>query len=161
MEKLIEAAETPFQKILVLLALIPSRFDTNLSMAEHMQVDVWKKVEAEVSLLLSIVEKEQQFVIREDADELDHDDKDIIPEEGQVVNVRGSIISLVERLDDEFTKSLQSIDPHTTDYIDRLRDEPSLYAVLVRAQSYIEKHNMLENLPRIIIRRLDHLYYKV
>ncbi|KAI7857076.1 eukaryotic translation initiation factor 3 subunit 8 N-terminus-domain-containing protein [Circinella umbellata] len=160
LEKLIEAADTPFQKILVLLALIPSRFDTNLSMAEHMQIDVWKKVEAEVSLLLSIVEKEQQFVIREDADELDHDDKDIVPEEGQVINIRGSIISLVERLDDEFTKSLQSIDPHTTDYIDRLRDEPTLYAVLVRAQSYIEKHNMLENLPRIIIRRLDHLYYK-
>ncbi|KAI9263378.1 eukaryotic translation initiation factor 3 subunit 8 N-terminus-domain-containing protein [Phascolomyces articulosus] len=160
LERLLEAAESPFQKILVLLALIPSRFDTNLSMVEHMQIDVWKKVEAEVNLLLSIVEEHEAFVIREDADELDHDDKDIVPEKDQIINIRGSIISLVERLDDEFTKSLQSIDPHTTDYIDRLRDEPALYAVLIRAQSYIEKYNMLENLPRIIIRRLDHLYYK-
>ncbi|KAI9492156.1 eukaryotic translation initiation factor 3 subunit 8 N-terminus-domain-containing protein [Zychaea mexicana] len=160
LERLLEAAESSFQKILVLLALIPSRFDVNLSMAEHMQVDVWKKVETEVNLLLSILEKETSFVVREDADELDHDDKDIVPEKGQTIYIRGSIISLVERLDDEFTKSLQSIDPHTTDYIDRLRDEPALYAVLVRAQAYIETNNMLGNLPRIIIRRLEHLYYK-
>ncbi|KAI8147397.1 eukaryotic translation initiation factor 3 subunit 8 N-terminus-domain-containing protein [Fennellomyces sp. T-0311] len=160
LERLLEAAKSPFQKILVLLALIPSRFDINLSMVEHMQIDVWKKVENEVNMLLEILETVPSFVIREDAEELDHEDKDIVPEKGQVINIRGSIISLVERLDDEFTKSLQSIDPHTTDYIDRLRDEPGLYAVLVRAQAYIEKYEMFPILPRIIIRRLEHLYYK-
>lgn len=161
LETLLQNARSAFQRILVLLALIPSRFDINLSMVEHMQIDVWKKVEKEVNLLLQIVEESPEYVIREDAEELDYDDKDIVPAKGETCNIRGSIISLVERLDDEFTKSLQSIDPHTTDYIDRLRDEPSLYAVLVRTQAYLERHDMKEALPRIIIRRLEHLYYKV
>ena len=39
------------------------------------------------------------------------------------VPVPGSLIATVERLDDEFTKSLQHIDPHTTEYIERLRSE--------------------------------------
>lgn len=161
LEQLLEAAKSPFQEIMILLALIPSRFDINFSMVEHMQVDIWKKVEKEINQVLEILESHPEYVIREDAEELDYGDEDIIPKEGEIVHIRGSIASLVERLDDEFTKSLQSIDPHTTDYIDRLRDEPGLYAVLVRTQAYAEKNNMEAILPRTIIRRLDHLYFKV
>ncbi|CDH49660.1 eukaryotic translation initiation factor 3subunit 8 [Lichtheimia corymbifera JMRC:FSU:9682] len=160
LEQLLEAAKSPFQEIMILLALIPSRFDINFSMVEHMQVDIWKKVEKEINQVLEILEAHPEYVIREDAEELDYGDNDVIPKEGEIVHIRGSIASLVERLDDEFTKSLQSIDPHTTDYIDRLRDEPGLYAVLVRTQAYAEKNNMEAILPRTIIRRLDHLYFK-
>ncbi|KAI9313852.1 eukaryotic translation initiation factor 3 subunit 8 N-terminus-domain-containing protein [Dichotomocladium elegans] len=161
LENLLDCAASPFQEILVLLTLIPSRFDINFSMVDHMQISVWKKVEKEINQLLEILETTgSSFMISEDAEELDHDNKDVVPKEGETVKIRGSVVSLVERLDDEFTKSLQSIDPHTTDYIDRLRDEPALYTVLVRTQSYLEKHNMRSVLPRIIIRRLEHLYYK-
>lgn len=34
--------------------------------------------------------------------------------------IRGDVISYVERLDEEFIKSLRHIDPHTPDYVFRL-----------------------------------------
>lgn len=154
-------ANTDFQKISVLLALIASRFDLTIGSTSHMDVKTWKSVEHEVNLILTIIENESSFIVTEDADDLDNDDKDIVPAKGEIVKLRGSIIGYIERLDDEFTKSLQGTDPHTPDYIDRLRDEPSLYALLVRSQSYFEKYDLQASISRVIVRRLDHLYYKV
>ncbi|ORZ22434.1 eukaryotic translation initiation factor 3 subunit 8 N-terminus-domain-containing protein [Absidia repens] len=160
LESLYSKSQSSFQKISVLLALIASRFDLTIGSTSHMDIKTWKSVEQEVNLILNIMEHDSSFIVCEDAEDLDNDDKDVVPATGEVVKLRGSIIGYVERLDDEFTKSLQSIDPHTPDYIDRLRDEPSLYALLVRAQAYFEKHALNESISRTIVRRLDHLYYK-
>jgi translation initiation factor 3 subunit C len=73
----------------------------------------------------------------------------------------------VERLDDELTRSLQHIDPHTSEYIERLTDEAQLYTALVRTLVYVEglkKNSALElpqeSLNRVVMRRLEHLYFK-
>ncbi|CAO3624813.1 unnamed protein product [Cunninghamella echinulata] len=160
LESLYTKSTSSFQKISVLLALIASRFDLTIGSTTHMEIKTWKSVESEVNQILNIIEAEPQYIVTEDADDLDNDDKDVVPAEGEVVKLRGSIIGYIERLDDEFTKSLQATDPHTPDYIDRLRDEPSLYALLVRSQSYFEKYDLKANISRVIVRRLDHLYYK-
>lgn len=75
--------------------------------------------------------------------------------------IRGSIVTYVERLDEEFTRALQNIDPHTTDYVDRLKDENALYAVIVRTQAYLQEKDLSEDLCRVMIRRLEHIYFKV
>jgi translation initiation factor 3 subunit C len=111
-------------------------------------------------MLLEILETNKSFMVTENAEEIDNEDKDVVPKEGEVVQLRGSIISFIERLDDEFNKSLQNLDPHGTEYIDRLRDECVVYAMLIRAQFYLETYDMNTILPRVIARRLDHIYYK-
>ncbi|KAI9024397.1 eukaryotic translation initiation factor 3 subunit 8 N-terminus-domain-containing protein [Phycomyces nitens] len=160
LEVLLQRSKSPFQKISVLLALISSRFDINLSMVDYMQLKLWKSVEKELNLLLEVLEANPSFIVCENAEDLDNEDKDITPAAGETVKIRGSIVSYAERLDDEFTRSLQHIDPHTTEYMDRLRDEPSLYAILIRTQSYFEKYQMKDNISRVLIRRLEHIYYK-
>ncbi|KAL0145621.1 eukaryotic translation initiation factor 3 subunit 8 N-terminus-domain-containing protein [Mucor lusitanicus] len=160
LEALLEGAKSPFQKISVLLALIASRFDITASKAPYMDLAVWKASAKEFNQLLEVLETNKSFVVTEDAEDLDNEDRDVKPKEGEVIKVRGSILSFVERLDDEFNKSLQNIDPHATDYIDRLRDEPALYAMLDRAQFYCEVNSIDFALPRIISRKLDHVYYK-
>jgi hypothetical protein len=83
-------------------------------------------------------------------------------EKDGIVRVRGSIISFVDRLDDEFTKSLQNIDPHGTEYVERLKDEKFLYTTITRAQTYYEKSKTQgDSLTRVIMRRLEHIYSKV
>ena len=69
--------------------------------------------------------------------------------------------SVVDRLDEEFTKSLQNIDPHTTEYVDRLRDETALYGLIARTQRHFSRLQQSDSEAQIIMRRVEHIYYKV
>ena len=128
-----------------------------------MPVDLWVAAQKEVDQLINIVATDDHYTVEEitpDYDELAERTPD--EEEGGIVRVRGSIISFVDRLDDEFTKSLQNIDPHGTEYVDRLKDEKYLYSTITRAQTYYEKSkNQGDSLTRVIMRRLEHIYSKV
>lgn len=162
--KLFEVAVTPYSRIRVLLALISARFDYNPSIATHMPIDLWISAQKEVDQLVTLLHGNRTYAVVEDSS-LEYDEEiERTPEtEGKpVVAIRGSIISYVERLDEEFTRSLQNIDPHGTEYVDRLKDEKGLYESICRAQAYFEsKGDQLDSLARVTMRRLEHVYSKV
>ncbi|GLA45050.1 translation initiation factor 3 subunit c [Aspergillus niger] len=168
MEKLLEVAQTPYQRIRIYLTMISTRFDlTSSSTSNYMAVDQWKFAEQEFASLLSVLENNRTYVVTEGAEEWEDDEKQPTPAPGEVVHIPGSIVSYVERLDDELTRSLQHIDPHTAEYIDRLGDEKQLYANLVRTQVYVEGLTQSEktdprqdSLNRVVMRRLEHIYFK-
>jgi translation initiation factor 3 subunit C len=117
---------------------------------------------------LEILENTKEIVVIENAEEWEDDDKLPPIEAGSIFRIPGSVVSFVERLDDELTRSLQHIDPHTAEYVERLTDEALLYAQLVRALIYVEslkKNPSLElpqeSLNRVVMRRLEHVYFKV
>ncbi|RDW67194.1 translation initiation factor eIF3 core subunit c [Aspergillus mulundensis] len=168
MEKLLEVAQTPYQRIRVYLTLISTRFDlTTTSTAAYMSVDQWKAAEQELATLLSVLETERNYIVSEGAEEWEDDEKQPQVATGETFYIPGSIVSYVERLDDELTRSLQHIDPHTAEYIERLSDEKQLYANLVRTQIYVEALTRMEktdqrqdSLNRVVMRRLEHVYFK-
>jgi len=169
MEKLSEIAVTPYQRIRVLLTLVSARFDLGSGAATSMPLEHWKAAEKELSLLLTVLGDNREYVVIENAEEWDDDEKPPVLEKGQkYIKIPGSVVSYVERLDDELTRSLQNIDPHTSEYIERLTDEGSLYNIVFRGLLYYEmlrKDPSLEipqdSLNRIIMRRLEHVYFKV
>lgn len=168
MEKLYEVAATPYQQIRVLLTLISTRFDLSTGVQTFMSQEQWKAAEQEFASLLKVLESNRDLVVLESAEEWEDDDKQPTFTEGELFKIPGSIVSYVERLDDELTRSLQHIDPHTAEYIDRLSDEGALYNNIVRTLLYTEslnKHKGLEvaqdGLNRIVMRRLEHVYFKV
>ncbi|ROT38458.1 eukaryotic translation initiation factor 3 subunit 8 [Sodiomyces alkalinus F11] len=168
MEKLNEIANTPYQKIRVLLTLISTRFDLGSGGATSMPLDHWKAAEKEMTALFEILETNTEYVVVENAEEWEDDEKPPALEKDQkYIKVPGSMVSYVERLDDELTRSLQNIDPHTSEYIERLTDEGALYNIIVRCMLYYEylhKQGDLdipqESINRIITRRLEHVYFK-
>ncbi|EDR11416.1 uncharacterized protein LACBIDRAFT_246874 [Laccaria bicolor S238N-H82] len=160
LEKLLEVAVTPYQRIRVLLALISSRFDYNSSVSTHMPTELWLAAQREVDQLVSIIASDSNFSIQEVTEDYDELVERSASTERGVVHVRGSIISFIDRLDDEFTRSLQNIDPHGTEYVDRLKDEKVLYCTICRAQAFYEKTNQNDPLGRVIMRRLEHIYSK-
>ncbi|KAK0623659.1 eukaryotic translation initiation factor 3 subunit 8 N-terminus-domain-containing protein [Immersiella caudata] len=168
MEKLFKVAETPYQKIRVLMTLVSARFDLGSGGASSMPLEHWKSAEKELGVLLHILEVAKDHIVIEGAEEWEDDERAPTLEEGQkYIKIPGSIVSYIERLDDELTRSLQAIDPHTSEYIERLTDEGSLYNIIFQGQLYYEalqKDASLEvpqeSLNRIIQRRLDHVYYK-
>ncbi|PWY66831.1 eukaryotic translation initiation factor 3 subunit EifCc [Aspergillus sclerotioniger CBS 115572] len=168
MEKLLEVAQSPYQRIRIYLTMISTRFDlTSSSTSNYMAVDQWKFAEQEFATLLSVLENNRTYVVTEGAEEWEDDEKQPQPAPGEVLHIPGSIVSYVERLDDELTRSLQHIDPHTAEYIDRLGDEKQLYTNLVRTQVYVEGLTKAEksdprqdSLNRVVMRRLEHIYFK-
>jgi translation initiation factor 3 subunit C len=127
----------------------------------------FNSAEKEFNVLINTLEASPQFVVVESAEEWDDEERPPQPEEGEVFKVPGSIVSIVDRLDDELTRSLQHIDPHTTEYIERLSDEGTLYTSILRSQLYLERLHSKQGIPsdeslnRVIMRRLDHVYFKV
>lgn len=108
------------------------------------------------------------MIVVENAEAWEDDDKPPQPAPGEKLKIPGSIVSIVERLDDELTRSLQHIDPHTAEYIERLSDEQALYNKIVRAMLYVEELQKdpkleipQENVNRIVMRRVEHIYFKV
>lgn len=168
MEKLYEVAVTPYQQIRVLLTLVSARFDLGSGAAASMPLEQWKAAEKELSLLLKVLETNTEYIVIENAEEWDDDDKPPTLAPGEkYIRIPGSIVSYVERLDDELMRSLQSIDPHTSEYIERLTDEGALYNIIFRGLLYYEmlrKDASLEipqdSVNRIIARRLEHVYFK-
>ena len=168
MEKLYEVATTPYQRIRVLLTLISTRFDLSTGVQTFMSQEQWKAAEKEFSNLLKVLEENPELVVVENAEEWEDDEKAPPVTPGQKLRIPGSIVSYVERLDDELTRSLQHIDPHTAEYIDRLSDEGALYNNIVRALLYTEEIKKDANLEapqdglnRVVMRRLEHVYFKV
>ena len=124
--------------------------------------------EHEFATLLQTLEDNRDMVVVENAEEWEDDEKPPQPAAGEKLKVPGSIVSIVERLDDELTRSLQHIDPHTAEYIERLIDEQALYNDNVRSLLYIENLKTdaaleiaQDSLNRVIMRRLEHIYFKV
>lgn len=104
----------------------------------------------------------------ENAEEWEDVEKPPQPAAGELLKIPGSIVSIAERLDDELTRSLQHVDPHTAEYIERLSDEQALYNNILRALLYTENLQTIDKLEtpqdaanRIVMRRLEHVYFKV
>ena len=169
MEKLLEVADTPYRTIRVLLTIIATRFDlTTGSTTTFMSQENWKSAEHEFGRLLETLETNRNLVVVENAEEWDDDEKPPQPAAGEKLKIPGSVVSVVERLDDELTRSLQHIDPHTAEYIERLQDEQALYTDILRALLYVEnlkRDGKLEQSEdaanRVVMRRLEHVYFKV
>lgn len=164
LENLLTEAKTGgnvFEIISVYQMLLSARFDA-LSYQSYMPVELWKSNENDVNDFLTLLEKESgAYQVSENGKSTD--DIDIEPEANEqgVKVVLGSISSIVERLDDEFTKYLQNTSPHSIEYIERLRDEAGLYKLIIRTQIYVESTcGQCEQLARIVLKRMDHIYYK-
>ena len=168
LEGLVSSATSPYESIIVYLMLIPLRFDTANNMT-YMPVDQWDKTSEDINQLFTILEKNiGSYRVLETAEALDDVEVPPQPNDQGVREILGSVVSFVERLDDEFTRSLQVIDPHTTEYIDRLKYEQVIYSTIIRAQLYSEQvisqdaisSGTNEQIARIVSRRIDHIYFK-
>lgn len=173
-----EQAESVYAKIRVLLVLVSSYFDYaasagGISSGGYMPIEAWTSARERLDELLTILIKNSaaysvQEVVQQEYDDMEERAPDQNGE-GPVVAIRGNVVSLVERLDDEFNKSLQNIDPHAAEYVDRLKDEKLVYDTILRGVNYFEiaRENGGKGpdgesaLSRCLSRRLEHIYSKV
>lgn len=74
--------------------------------------------------------------------------------------IHGYIITLVERLDEEFIKLLKECDPHSNEYVQRLKDETRVVEIIDKVRAFLEKRGEEAELCSVYMRKIEHLYYK-
>ncbi|KAG8140380.1 hypothetical protein E2320_003073 [Naja naja] len=78
----------------------------------------------------------------------------------QPLRIRGCILTLVERMDEEFVKIMQNTDPHSQEYVDHLKDEARVCKIIERVQTYLQDKGTTDEICRVYLRCILHTYYK-
>uniref|UniRef100_A0A8C3P4A9 Eukaryotic translation initiation factor 3 subunit C n=1 Tax=Chrysemys picta bellii TaxID=8478 RepID=A0A8C3P4A9_CHRPI len=118
--------------------------------------EMWKKCLESIDELLDMLFANPNIFIGENILE----ESENLSNFEQPLRVRGCILTLVERMDEEFTKIMQNTDPHSQEYVDHLKDEGRVCGIIGRVQSYLQEKGTTEEICRGYLRRVLHTYYK-
>ncbi|KAJ6654413.1 hypothetical protein lerEdw1_007006 [Lerista edwardsae] len=136
--------------------IVASLYDYNPNLATYMKPEMWQKCLDSIEELLDILFAQPNIFIGENIAE----DSENLANNEQPLRVRGCILTLVERMDEEFTKIMQNTDPHSQEYVDHLKDEARVCKIIERVQTYLQDKGTTEEICRIYLRCILHTYYK-
>lgn len=140
--------------IKIKLAIISSIFDYNPKVSDAMKPEYWAKLLERITETVDMLLATPDIVIGE------HVTEEAECLEKPPYKLRGCILTIVERLDEEFTKLLKECDPHSNEYVQRLTDEKRVAAIIDKVQEFLERQGTSSELCRIYLRKIEHLYYK-
>jgi translation initiation factor 3 subunit C len=124
----------------------------------------WKLAATRITAVLDLLDAHPTVVLREDVEEEEEDVvSESIKEHGvsaAPLRVRGSLAAMVDRLDEEFNKSLLAMDIQSPEFAERLRDELVMYVLLLRSELYVRRIEDSSALYRVLLRRVEHAFFK-
>ncbi|XP_076653225.1 eukaryotic translation initiation factor 3 subunit C [Halictus rubicundus] len=135
-------------------SIVSSIFDYNPKVSDAMKPEYWSKILERITEMLDMLLSTKDMIIAENVSE-DAEEFETVP-----YKIHGCVLTLVERLDEEFTKLLKECDPHSNQYVERLKDEKQVSMVIDKVQEYLERQKTVSELCRVYLRKIEHLYYK-
>eukprot|EP00708_Paratrimastix_pyriformis_P002024 GAFH01000762.1.p2 GENE.GAFH01000762.1~~GAFH01000762.1.p2 ORF type:complete len:958 (-),score=487.53 GAFH01000762.1:395-3268(-) len=163
LEELLARSTSPAQSLEVLIHIVSAQFDTGAQPnAAHMPIPIWKQCQQNLIRMVATFEANYPRLQLYEQDESEQQTAVTSLEQKSdgVQRVQVGLYPFLLRLDNEFVRSLQAIDPHTQDYVARLQDENLLLDAFERVQSHYVKLGLQLLTARVAALRMEHLYYK-
>ncbi|XP_051163189.1 eukaryotic translation initiation factor 3 subunit C isoform X1 [Leptopilina boulardi] len=144
----------PAVAVKIKFSIVSSIFDYNPKVSDAMKPEYWSKLLERISEMLDMILNTPDMQI---ADTVSEDEEQY---EKAPYKMHGCVLTLVERLDEEFTKLLKECDPHSNEYVERLKDEKQVASIIDKVQEYLERKGTVSEICRVYLRKIEHLYYK-
>jgi len=139
----------------ILFNVIAAIYDYNPNIATCMKPEMWEQCLQYNRELLDVLSANPSIIVGENIS----DESEVFEGEGPF-RVRGCALTMVERMDEEFVKMLQACDAHSTEYVERLKDEGRVCSLIADLQEYIEGRGTSDEICRVYLKRGEHIYYK-
>lgn len=158
---LTELAQTPAQKVEILLSLVSANFDVNPFISnECVPIHVWKKCVQNMFVILDILVQNPNIRVIDGKilGVIDHDnDSRKGPDYNETILVSGNLMALLEKIE-----AARCIDPFTCDYIERIGDiyELMYLALAENVQGYFDRVGNFKSAARVALRRVEHIHYR-
>lgn len=171
LNQLADVTKRPSKLVELFGHVIAFSFDIHMSMLLPMPVAVWQEIFNTFRRILQTLVDNPELKIEQvegttvfdttqmTTAEIDEDDEEVFYDAG-VTQMTGSILSYLERLDDEFYKSLQLADPHSAEYVARLKDEVPLVNLMQDTLCYYDGKGAQADCSRVSSRIVEHIYYR-
>lgn len=111
-------ARGPAQRVEVLVHLLTVVFDMNQPTTSPMTTSNWKKCASTLMDIMELLQANPQITM---VDQPPEEERKEEPPIDEPIKVWGNPAAFLERLDEEWTGSLKSLDPHAHAYLDRLK----------------------------------------
>uniref|UniRef100_A0A914ZPL2 Eukaryotic translation initiation factor 3 subunit C n=1 Tax=Parascaris univalens TaxID=6257 RepID=A0A914ZPL2_PARUN len=145
----------------ILFSIISALFELNARISDCMDYSCWCKTLGAINSLLDLLNDSPDVVLSVGISE----DDENLSNPNEPYTVHGSVLMSVQRLDTELTKILQNADCHSTDYIDKLKGEKDLCALIEKTMNYVDQRVdsgifIEDEMCKLYMLRIEHLYYK-
>lgn len=140
----------------ILFNLIAISFDYNSRVSNCMKHEVWTECLKMLEEIIGILTENSDIQFNDQI----NDEEENLGDKPKPFKLRGCVLTMADRLYEEFIKILQQCDAHGSEYVERLKDEPKVCQLFDNLQGYVESTGDKQQICRIYLKKVENLYYK-
>jgi len=139
----------------LLFSIAAAIMDSSNATDVALKPDMWKRLSESTQEILKLLKQNPEILFN-------RGDEENIEDSTKPYTLQEDPVTLLERIDSEFTKILQNSDGHSPEYIEKLKDEIKIVNLIDEFLNHYEKQDFpSEILCRIYLLRVEHTYYKL